>query len=321
LPSTTNSLDDGRYLVHTTNSGADRVRRFSRFWTREIGLLQEGLLDTPHSLTEARVIYELGQVPEATATDLAQALDLDAGHLSRVLSGLAASGMVARKRSPSDGRRQLLSLTRAGTAALTELDRRSTDQASLLLEQLTPDARGRLLTAMSTMEEVLGERPQEPALVLRPPLPGEYGWVVQRHGALYAREHGFDASFEALVAEIVAEFARHHDPARERAWIAALDGEPVGSVFCVDAGDGVAKLRLLIVEPAARGRQVGRQLVDECIRFARALGYRELTLWTQSQLEAARRIYTRAGFELTDTEPPEVQFGVTSISETWRLVL
>jgi DNA-binding MarR family transcriptional regulator/GNAT superfamily N-acetyltransferase len=306
--------------VNAVNTGAVRVRRFSRFWTREIGLLQEGLLDTPHSLTEARVIYELGQVPEATATELVQALGLDPGHLSRVISGLATSGLVARKRSPDDGRRQLLSLTRAGTAAFRDLDRRSTDQSSLLLEQLTPDAQGRLLTAMSTIEDVLGPR-QERGLVLRSPLPGEYGWVVSRHGALYAREYGFDASFEALVAQIVAEFAERCDPARERAWIAALDGEPVGSVFCVDAGDGVAKLRLLIVDPAARGRQVGRQLVDECIRFARALGYRELTLWTQSQLEAARRIYTRAGFELTETEPPKVQFGVTSVSETWRLVL
>ena len=168
---------------------------------------------------------------------------------------------------------------------------------------------------------MLGERPAGRRSSLRPPLPGEYGWVIQRHGALYAREYGFDASFEALVAQIVAEFAQHHDPARERAWIAALDGDPVGSVFCVDAGDGVAKLRLLIVEPGARGRQVGRQLVDECIRFARAVGYRELTLWTQSQLEAARRIYARAGFELVATEPPTEQFGTTSGSETWRLVL
>jgi DNA-binding MarR family transcriptional regulator/GNAT superfamily N-acetyltransferase len=303
------------------NTGADRVRRFSRFWTREIGLFQEGLLDTPHSLTEARVIYELGQVPEATATELVQALDLDPGHLSRVLSGLAASGRVTRKRSPDDGRRQLLSLTRAGRAAYAELDRRSTDQSSRLLEQLTLDDQSRLLTAMSTIEEVLGPRQQERGLVLRSPLPGEYGWVVSRHGALYAREYGFDASFEALVAQIVAEFAQHHDPARERAWIAALDGDPVGSVFCVDAGDGVAKLRLLIVDPAARGRQVGKQLVDECIRFARALGYRELTLWTQNQLVAARGIYTRAGFELTERENPRKQFGVKTVSETWRLRL
>jgi len=196
----------------------------------------------------------------------------------------------------------------------------SSEQSSLLLEALAPADRGRLLTAMSAIETVLGKR-EEPALVLRPPLPGEFGWVVQRHGALYTLEYGFDASFEALVAQIVADFAQHCDPARERAWIAALDGDPVGSVFCVDAGDGVAKLRLLIVEPAARGRQVGRQLVDECIRFARALGYRELTLWTQSQLEAARRVYARAGFALTETEPPTKQFGTTSDSETWRLVL
>ena len=300
-------------------TGADRVRRFSRFWTREIGLLQDSMLDT-HSLTEARVLYELGQVPETTASELAQILDLDAGHLSRVLSGLSASGAVARKRSPDDGRRQLLSLTRTGRTTFAELDRRAAEKSSLLLEQLAPDEQDRLLSAMSAIEEMLGER-EEPALVLRPPLPGEYGWVIQRHGALYTREYGFDASFEALVAQIVAEFAQNHDPAREQAWIAALDGEPVGSVFCVDAGDGVAKLRLLIVDPAARGRRVGKHLVDECIRFARAAGYRELTLWTQSQLEAARRIYGRAGFELIESEPPTLQFGRKSVSETWRLVL
>jgi DNA-binding MarR family transcriptional regulator/GNAT superfamily N-acetyltransferase len=301
--------------VNATLPGAERVRRFSRFWTRELGLLGPGLLDTPYSLTEARVLYELGQGSETTASELAQALDLDAGHLSRVLSGLVASGMVTRKRPPHDGRLRLLSLTRTGKAAFAELDRRSQEQASLLLEQLPADAQSRVLGAMATIEELLGER-ELPSLVLRQPLPGDLGWVIQRHAALYAREHGFDATFEALVAQIVAGFAETSDPARERAWIATLDGEPVGSVFCVDAGDGVAKLRLLIVDPAARGRHVGKHLVDECVRFARAVGYRELTLWTQSQLEAARRIYARAGFER-----PTRQFGTTSVSETWTLAL
>jgi DNA-binding MarR family transcriptional regulator/GNAT superfamily N-acetyltransferase len=303
------------------STGADRARRFSRFWTREIGLLHEGVLQTQHSLTEARVIFELGQVPETTAAALVKVLGLDAGHLSRVLSTLERSGIVARKRSPADGRRQLLSLAPAGLALYAELDQRSTEQASALLERLPPGAQQRLLAAMATIEELLGEGREVAPLVLRPPLPGEYGWVIQRHGALYAREYGFDTSFEALAAQIVAEFAAHHDPARERAWIAALDGEPVGSVFCVDLGDGVAKLRLLLVEPAARGRHVGSQLVDECIRFARAVGYRELTLWTQRQLEGARRIYERAGFELVEAGPPSEQFGVASASETWRLVL
>jgi DNA-binding MarR family transcriptional regulator len=289
-------------------TGAARARRFSRFWTREIGLLGEGLLETPHSLTEARVIYELGQVPETTASALTQVLALDAGHLSRVLARLESQGLVARRRSPADGRAQLVWLAAAGRAAFAELDRRS-------------QAQGRLLGAMSTIEDLLGQERASASLVLRHPLPGEYGWVIQRHGALYAREYGFDASFEALVAEIVAGFATSHDPARERAWIAALDGDPVGSIFCVDTGDGVAKLRLLIVDPAARGRRVGKQLVDECIRFARAVGYRELTLWTQSRLDAARAIYARAGFELAEAEPPTEQFGVTSRSETWRLVL
>ena len=235
---------------------ADRARRFSRFWTREIGLLHEGLLDTPHSLTEARVIYELGQVPETTATALAQSLALDPGHLSRVLVGLEASGLVSRRRSPADGRAQLVSLARAGPRrvrrARPPLGRAGLASCSSGCRR-TP--RARLLAAMATIEELLGGESLAPSLVIRPPLPGEYGWVIQRHGALYAREYGFDTSFEALVAQIVADYLEHYDPARERCWIAALDGEPVGSVFCVDAGGGVAKLRLLIVEPAARGRR------------------------------------------------------------------
>ena len=304
----------------STLGAADRARRFSRFWTREVGLLHEGLLDTPHSLTEARVLYELGQVPETTAAELVQVLALDSGHLSRVLAGLEAAGLVSRRRSPDDGRRQLLSLAAGGRAAFAELDRRSAEQASELVERLPPGEQARLLAAMSTIEQLLGES-LAPSLVIRPPLPGEYGWVVQRHGALYAREYGFDASFEALVAQIVADYLEQHDPARERCWIAALDGEPVGSVFCVDAGDGVAKLRLLIVEPAARGLQVGTQLVEECIRFARATGYRELTLWTQRQLEAARRIYERCGFELVEAERRASSSARVQASETWTLTL
>jgi DNA-binding MarR family transcriptional regulator/GNAT superfamily N-acetyltransferase len=300
---------------------AERARGFSRFWTREIGLLHEGLLDTPHSLTEARVIYELGQVPETTASALAHSLELDPGHLSRVLAALEASDLVARRRSPADGRAQLISLAAEGRAAFAELDRRSAEQASTLLERLPPESQVRLLAAMATIEELLGNEGSGASLVIRTPLPGEFGWVIQRHAALYAREYGFDTSFEALVAQIVAAYLARHDPARERCWIAALGGEPVGSVFCVDAGGGVAKLRLLIVEPAARGRHVGTRLVEECMRFARATGYRELTLWTQRQLEPARRIYQRCGFELVGAEPAAEVFGTTQVSETWRLVL
>jgi DNA-binding MarR family transcriptional regulator/GNAT superfamily N-acetyltransferase len=300
---------------------ADRARRFSRFWTREIGLLRDGLLDTPHSLTEARVLYELGQVPETTATTLARSLELDPGHLSRVLSSLQASGLVKRRRSPDDGRAQLVSLARPGRAAFTELDRRAAEQASALLERLPPESQAHLLAAMATIEELLGDESIAPSLVIRPPLPGEYGWVIQRHAALYAREYGFDSSFEALVAQIVADYLERADAGRERCWIAALNGEPVGSIFCVDAGGGTAKLRLLIVEPAARGMQIGTQLVEECIRFARAVGYRELTLWTQRQLESARRIYEHCGFELVATDAPAKMFGVKQVSETWRIVL
>jgi DNA-binding MarR family transcriptional regulator/GNAT superfamily N-acetyltransferase len=308
-------------VLATLATPADRARRFSRFWTREIGLLHEGLLDTQHSLTEARVIYELGQVRETTATALAHSLALDPGHLSRVLSGLETAGIVSRKRSPADGRAQLVALAARGRRAFAELDRRSAEQASELLERLPPESQARLLKAMSAIEELLGGESLAPSLVIRPPLPGEYGWVIQRHGALYAREYGFDTSFEALVAQIVADYLERHDPARERCWIAALDGEPVGSIFCVDAGEGVAKLRLLIVEPAARGMQVGTNLVEECIRFARAVGYRELTLWTQRQLEPARRIYERCGFELVSADRPVKVFGKRQVSETWRLVL
>jgi DNA-binding MarR family transcriptional regulator/N-acetylglutamate synthase-like GNAT family acetyltransferase len=301
-------------------AAAERARRFSRFWTREVGLLHEGLLNTPHSLTEARVLYELGQVDETTAAELVRILALDAGHLSRVLAGLETAGLVLRRRSPDDGRRQLLSLAAEGRSAFAELDRRSSEQASELLDPLPVVTRKRVLAAMGTIEHLLGDE-REPALVLREPLPGEYGWVVQSHGALYAREHGFDTSFEALVAQIVADYVRDRDGERERAWIAALDGDPVGSVFCVDLGEGVAKLRLLIVDPAARGRRVGTLLVEECIRFARAVGYRELTLWTQQHLESARRIYARAGFELVESEPESEQFGTRQASETWTLRL
>ena len=302
------------------DGGAERARRFSRFWTREVGLLHEGLLDTPRSLTEARVLYELGQVPETTAARLAGLLDLDAGHLSRVLASLEDERLVARRRSPDDGRSRLLSLTAKGRKVFAELDRRSSEQASRLLERLPGAARARVLSAMAAIEQELGDS-EPPPLVLRAPLSGEFGWVIARHGALYSREYGFDSSFEALVARIVAGFIEDCDPARERAWIAALDGDPVGSIFCVDAGDGVAKLRLLSVEPAARGRNVGTQLVDECVRFARAVGYREVTLWTQRQLGAARRIYQRAGFELAEVEPESELFGVPQVSETWRLAL
>ena len=303
-------------------SGAQRARRFSRFWTREIGLLHEGVLGTRHSLTEARVLYELAHAQATTAADLARALGLDAGHLSRTLASLEAAGLVTRRRSPDDGRRQLLSLPAKGRRAFDELDARSNEQAAELLERVPEAARGRVFTAMATIEELLGEPEAAPSLVLRSPLPGEYGWVIARHGAVYAREYGFDSTFEALGAQIVSEFVLTHNPARERAWIAALDGEPVGSIFCVDAGDGVAKLRLLIVDPAARGRQVGTRLVEECIRFARAVGYRELTLWTMLQLTAARRIYERAGFDLASSDPPAPLFGVEgAVAETWNLVL
>lgn len=298
----------------------EEVRRFNRFYTRQIGVLQEGLLDSPYPLTQARVIFELGHGGESTATRLRETLDLDAGYLSRILATLEQGGLVERHRSPDDARQQLVSLTSNGEAAFSDLDQQSDAEVAQMLSALSNEDRRRLAAAMTTIEQVLTPGEAAPAVVLRPPRVGDYGWVVQRHGALYGQEYGWDETFEALVARIVADHVEQHDPRWERAWIAELRGEPVGSIFCVDAGQGVAKLRLLLVEPSARGRGIGRLLVEECIRFARATGYREMVLWTQRVLVAARRVYEQTGFHLVDEEHVD-RFGKPQVSETWRLDL
>jgi DNA-binding MarR family transcriptional regulator/predicted N-acetyltransferase YhbS len=310
--------------MSTTASPADTgqieaVRAFNRFYTARVGALRDGLLATAHPLPEARVLFELGRRGTIDAADLRRVLDLDGGYLSRLLARLEEKGLVARERSPEDGRRQRLALTVAGRAAYETLDERSAAEIGALLDGLDEPERARLLGAMETVREILEEAPRPAPFVLRPPRPGEYGWVVQRHGALYG-EHGWDASFEALVARVVADFAGGHHPDREAAWIAEVAGRPVGSVFCVRNDDETAQLRLLIVDPAARCMGIGEALVGECVRFARAAGYARLRLWTNSTLAAARRIYQRAGFELVHEETSP-RFGQDFTEQDWVLEL
>lgn len=294
------------------------VRRFNRFYTRQIGLLGEGYLDSLFSLTEARVLYELAQREPTTASQLGRELGLDAGYLSRILRGFGKRGLIARRPSERDGRQSILSLTEQGRAAFAPLDARSRDAIGALLGRLSAAEQRRLVGAMETIEELLGAReaPRVP-YVLRPPRAGDFGWVVQRHGALYAEEYGWDERFEALVAGIVATFVEQYKPRRECGWIAERDGENVGSVFVVEESDTVAKLRLLLVEPSARGLGIGARLVDECLRFARLAGYRRMTLWTNSVLLAARHIYDKAGFRLVRAEPYH-DFGHDLVGETWE---
>ncbi len=298
------------------------VRRFNRFYTRQIGVLQEGLLGSPFSLTEVRVLYELAHRDEPTATDLARALGLDAGYLSRILRGFQRRGLVEKTPSPADGRQTLLSLTKKGERTFAPLDARSSAEIGALLRGLSPDRQRRLMEAMRTIEHLLGgaEPEHQTPFLLRPHQPGDMGWVVHRHGVLYAQEYGWDERFEALVAEIAATFIRNFDPKRERCWIAERDGEIVGSVFLVKQSKAVARLRLLLVEPKARGLGLGRRLVSECERFARQAGYRKIVLWTNSVLRAARRVYEEAGYRLVHEERHH-SFGHDLIGESWELDL
>ncbi len=297
------------------------VRRFNRFYTQKIGALNEGLLESPFSLTEARVLYELAHRERPTATELCRDLALDAGYLSRILKGFAKRGLVVRVPSKDDGRRSLLSLTAEGRAAFAPLDARSRRENGALLRDLAPAEQARLVAAMQAIERLLGARPESGApCLLRPHQPGDMGWIIHRHGALYAQEYGWDERFEALVAEIVAKFIAHFDPKKERCWIAERDGEIVGSVFLVKKSKTVAKLRLLLVEPAARGLGLGTRLVEECLRFARQAGYRKIILWTNDVLPAARHIYVKAGFRKLGSERHH-SFGHDLVGETWELAL
>jgi len=297
----------------------DAVRRLSRFYTRRIGVLHEGLLGGPLSLTEGRVIYELAQA-ETTASRLGAELGLDAGYLSRILRGFEARGLIERRPCGTDGRQSLLSLTQAGRDAFATINARSQAEVGAMLERLTPAEQDHLVAALLTAERLLGgEGRAEPRVpyLLRPPRPGDMGWIVHRHGALYAEEYGWDWRFEALVAEIVAHFVEAFDPKREQCWIAEREGAVVGSVFLVRQSDEVAKLRLLYVEPDTRGLGIGRRLVQECIRFARQVGYHRVTLWTNDVLVAARAIYQQAGFRLV-AEERHHSFGHDLVGQSWE---
>jgi len=298
------------------------IRRFNRFYTARIGALGGGHLGTPFSLTEARVLYELGDHGPATAAVLAQALEADPAQVSRTVARLTRAKLVSRARHARDGRALLLSLTAAGRREFQRLDRLSRERNARLVARLDPEEQARLLAAMRTIETALTDRPAAPpAVVIRAHRPGDLGWIVSLHGSVYAEEYGWDASFEALVAGVAKEFLEKFDPRHEGCWIAEVDGRRVGSVCLVRKSASVAKLRLLIVDPAARGLKIGSRLVDECLRFARRAGYRKVTLWTNSILDAARHIYERAGFVKVETGPVEHVFGKDLVFETWELTL
>jgi DNA-binding MarR family transcriptional regulator/GNAT superfamily N-acetyltransferase len=295
------------------------VRAFNRFYTRKLGVLDQHLLKSPFSLSEARVLYELAHRDEISAKEIGTELGLDPGYLSRIIQKFDEDGLLTRKPLASDRRQYQLGLTAKGRQTFASINCASHDEVAAMLTRLAPDDRVRLTAAMGTIERLLSET-ATPRAVLRDPRPGDMGWVVQSQSSLYASEYGFDSSYEALVAEIVAKFLTSFDASRERCWIADLDGTPVGSVFLVRHSDDIAKLRLLAVDPAGRGQGLGKRLVGECISFAKACGYRKITLWTQSILIAARKIYQDSGFVLVKSEPHR-SFGQDLVGETWERAL
>ena len=298
------------------------VRGFNRFYTQRIGVL-DPYLGSELSLTEVRVLYELAHRDQPAASELGRDLALDAGYLSRILRRFEGRGWLARSPSPADARQSLLRLTEAGHQAFAPLQQKSRDEAAALLAPLPAAARARLIGAMATVQQLLATAPaadRAGAVVLRDPVPGDMGWVVQQHGEIYWREYRFNSEFEGLVAGVAAQYLKNFDAAHDKGWIAEIDGERVGSVFVVRRSRTVAQLRLLILTPAARGRELGNRLVDECIAFARGKGYRKLMLWTQSHLLAARAIYRSRGFQVVKTEPYNA-FGQKMVSEVWELRL
>ncbi|MFN8660008.1 MAG: helix-turn-helix domain-containing GNAT family N-acetyltransferase [Candidatus Obscuribacterales bacterium] len=304
----------------------EQVRRFNRFYTRQIGVLREGFLDSSYSLAEVRVLSELFRSGEVTSAALCKELDLDPGYLSRILKKFESDKLVSRKRSDNDGRQQMLSLTELGLRTFKPLNEKQHLQVSETLEHLDETAQQQLIAAMKVIETLLrdsgeaGSIERNRSFVIRQHHPGDMGWVVHRHGALYAKEYNWTDEFEALVAKIVAEFIENYDPACERCWIAERDGEILGAVFLVKKSKSVAQLRLFYVEPTERGQGIGKKLVGECIQFARQCGYRSVVLWTQSNLDAARHIYKRAGF-VKKSEEPHHSFGKDLVAETWELAL
>jgi DNA-binding MarR family transcriptional regulator/N-acetylglutamate synthase-like GNAT family acetyltransferase len=297
------------------------VRHFNRFYTRQIGLLDEGLHHSPFSLTEVRVMYEIFHHPGITATGVREALALDAGYLSRILRGLRRQGLVSARAPVADRRRRSLTLTDRGLRTFEGLNARSSEEVGAMLARLSRPQRRDLVRAMRGIEGLLGKPvATSDEVVLRDPLPGELGWVVKRHGEIYTAEYGWTAEFEGLVAGIVGQFVTGIDPRVERCWIAELRGEPAGSIFLVKDTAKVAKLRLLLVEPWARGHGVGTRLVDACLAFAREVGYAKVRLWTNAELHAARRLYERAGFRMVE-ESPARRFGKDQVFQTWELDL
>ena len=299
----------------------EAVRRFNRFYTQQIGVLREGLLRSPYSLTEVRVLYEISRRDDQTAAELCRDLNLDAGYLSRILRDFTKKGLVEKRPSKRDGRQSLLRLTKKGQKEFATLNARQDEEVGAMLDKLAPEDQTRLTNAMQTIHVLLGSEPERKVpYILRTHQPGDMGWVVHRHGVLYSQEYGWDEHFEALVAKIVADFIKNFDPKRERCWIAERDGEIVGSVFLVKKSKTVGQLRLLLVEPKARGLGIGKRLVDECVRFARQVGYRKIMLWTNDVLDAARHIYEQAGFRLVKEEAHH-SFGHDLVGQNWELTL
>lgn len=307
--------------AETLEDRVNTVRNFNRFFTRQIGVLREGLLHTPYSLTESRILFELAHSQDLTSSDLCRELGLDAGYLSRILARLEQQGQLEKVRSESDGRQRLIRLTSDGEKSAAVLDKRSRDEVAEMLGELSEGDQQRLLKAMNTIKQVFNKslKYSEP-FVLRAHEPGDMGWITHRHGVLYSEEYGWNEQFEALVAQIVSDFIKNYKPARERCWIAEMNGEIVGSVFVVQASETEAKLRLLLVEPRARGLGLGTHLVKECIRFARRSGYQKLVLWTNSVLVEARHIYEKTGFQVV-SQGKHHSFGHDLIEETWELLL
>jgi DNA-binding MarR family transcriptional regulator/GNAT superfamily N-acetyltransferase len=307
-----------------TDARIAAVRRFNRYYTRQIGVLRKTFLDSPYSLAEARVLHEIATRHAPTASDIARGLDLDPGYLSRVLHNFERRGLIRKRTSPKDGRQSHLTLTPRGKKSYTPLDARSQRDTAAMLTRLKPADQTRLIAAMATIEALLGGQTHEPApqrtYSLRAPRPGDFGWIVKRNAELYAQEYGWREPFEGVCAQIVADFVNKYDAERERGWIAELDGENIGTVMLANDGDGVARLRLLLVEPKARGLGIGARLVDEAVRFARSAGYRKMTLWTHSVLTGARHIYQSAGFKLMRSEKHQ-SWGQPVVSEHWDLEL
>ena len=317
--------DRQRHMQGRLQERVAAVRRFNRFYTRQLGVLRKTYLDSAYSLGEARLLYEIAQRRSPTATEIVRALDLDAGYLSRVLQNFEKRGLIQRQVSARDTRQSHVALSASGRKAFAPLERRSQREAGATLEKLEAADQARLVAAMNTIETLLGDQteakpPKATQIKLREPMPGDFGWIVTRHAELYAQEYGWVMPFEGVCAQIVADFVNNHDRKRERCWIAELDGEKVGTIMLVKDAEHVARIRLLLLEPQARGIGLGARLVDECIRFARRAGYKKITLWTHSVLTAARHIYQKAGFKLTRAERHR-SWGKPVVSEHWDLVL